>query len=186
MRTLPLFSSVAHTPIGELALCTGAAATGAGAGAGAAATGAGAGTAATGAGAGAASVVMALATGGGGATRLLAGAAGAAATGATGAAATGAGAGATVWAGAVVVFAGGGSDTSSSLSLEPKPLRSILPSLPLKPGASIWMQLSELQPRGDSIRTRLPSIWKVTAPPAWAAVVAKSSAVAAAKASLFM
>src|SRR5690242_2425809 len=126
MRTLPLFSSVAHTPIGELAVCTGAAATSAGAGAGAAAAGAGA-----------------------------------------GAAATGAGAGATVWAGAVVVFAGGGSDTSSSLSLEPKPLRSILPSLPLKPGASIWMQLSELQPRGDSIRTRLPSIWKVTAPPAW-------------------
>src|SRR5215470_14997606 len=179
MRTLPLFSSVAHTPIGELAATTGAAATGAGAGAGAAATAAGA--AATGAGSG----VMALATGGGGATRLVvAGAAGAAATGATGAAATGAATGAVVVAGGVVVvvvFAGGGSDTSSSLSFEPKPLRSILPSLPLKPGASIWMHDSELQPRGDSMRTRWPSIWIVTPLPAWAELVAKSSAVAAAK-----
>src|SRR3954467_13240973 len=126
---------------------------------------------------------MALATGGGGATRLLvAGAAGAAATGATGAAATGA----VVCAGAVVVLAGGELDTSSSLSFEPKPLRSILPSLPLKPGASIWMHDSELQPRGDSTRTRWPSIWRVMLLPAWAAVVAKNSAVAAAKASLFM
>src|SRR4030095_13890478 len=164
MRTLPLFSSVDHTPIGELAATTGAAATGAGAGAGA--------------------------TGAGGAPRLVVvGAAGAAATGATGAAATGAATGAVVVAGAVVVvvvFAGGGSDTSSSLSFEPKPLRSILPSLPLKPGASIWMQDSELQPRGDSMRTRWPSIWIVTPLPAWAAVVAKSSAVAAAKYSFFM
>src|SRR5205809_630467 len=122
---------------------------------------------------------MALATGGGGATRLLvagAAATGAATTGATGAAATGA----VVCAGAVVVLAGGELDTSSSLSFEPKPFRSILPSLPLKPGASIWMQDSELQPRGDSTRTRWPSIWRVMLLPAWAAVVAKNSTVAAA------
>src|SRR5215470_16146921 len=146
MRTLPLFSSVAHTPSGELATATGAAATGAGAGG---ATGAGAGAAATGAGAGAG--------------------AGTAATGATGAPPTGA---------VVVVVAGGA--TSSFLSFEPRPFRSTLPSLPLKPGALIWTQDSELQPRGDSIWMRWPSIWNVTAPPAWAEVVAKSSAVAAA------
>src|SRR5262245_44690662 len=180
MRTLPLFSSVAHTPSGELATATGAAATGAGA----AATGAGAGAAATGAGAGAGAGVMSLVTtGAGAATGAGAGVAatgagagaGAAATGATGAAATGA---------VVVVVAGAGA--SSFLSCEPRPFRSILPSLPLKPGALIWMQDSELQPRGDSIWMRWPSIWSVTAPPAWAEVVAKSSAVAAAKTSLFM
>src|SRR5690349_9388591 len=52
MRTLPLFSSVDHTPSGEFGATTGAAATGAGAagaatGAGVAATGAGAGAGAT-------------------------------------------------------------------------------------------------------------------------------------------
>jgi hypothetical protein len=45
----------------------------------------------------------------------------------------------------------------------------------------IVMQDSELQPRGDSMRTRWPSIWKEMPLPAWAEVVAKSSAVAAAK-----
>src|SRR5438552_13959448 len=70
MRTLPSFSSVSHTPSGELVICAGAGATGLGAGGTAAKADAGAGGGA----AGAASCCTGAAGGGGGAAGVSAGA----------------------------------------------------------------------------------------------------------------
>ena len=68
------------------------------------------------------------------------------------------------------------SSSSSFLDLNPlKPAK----FEPDRLGAEILMQSSELQLRGASMRMRWPSIWKETElPPAWAEVVASSSAAA--------
>src|SRR4051794_3745401 len=85
------------------------------------------------------------------------------------------GRGAAIWAGAGAGFDVSATSSSSSKRLDLKP-----PKLePERLGAEILMQSSELQLRGASMRMRWPSIWKETElPPAWADVVASSSAAA--------
>src|SRR5882757_3544008 len=114
-------------------------------------------------------------------TSLVTGAGAAVATVAVADGATLAAGAATGAAGAGAAVAGAGSErsaTSSSSCLELKPLKP--PKLESdRLGAEILMQSSELQLRGASMRMRWPSIWKETElPPAWAEVVASSSAAA--------
>ena len=87
-----------------------------------------------------------------------------------------AGCGAATWA----AGAGAGFDVSATSSSSSKRLDLKPPKLePERLGAEILMQSSELQLRGASMRIRWPSIWKETElPPAWADVVASSSAAA--------
>src|SRR5689334_2703509 len=158
MRTLPLSSSAAHTPSGEFATCTGAAAGGA--------TGAGiATTAAGGIGGNGAGVVAASCSGCGAGGIGAAYAAGAVVATGAGAATTGA---ATTGAGA----AGAGATSSPSSFFEPKPLR--LNFEVLTP--VIFRQSSDEQFFGASMWIFCPSITNEMPLPAWAAVLAINSA----------
>src|SRR5258708_4818056 len=163
MRTFPLFSSVAHTPSGVVGARAGAAAMGAGVVAVDATDGAGAG-----AGAGAATAISSLAAGAGGAT----------ATGVDGVLLASGTDGCGTPASATGAAGAGGSvrcATSSSwldfIFLKPKPE-------PERLGAETWMQDSESQFFGASMRILCPSISKEIELPACAAVVAISNAAA--------
>src|ERR1700748_1373448 len=68
---------------------------------------------------------------------------------------------------------GASSSPSLLLSFEDRPFR-----LPDTPGAVTWTQDSDPQFRGASMCTRCPLTWKEIPLPAWAAVLAISSAAA--------
>jgi hypothetical protein len=152
MRTLPLLSSVAHTPIGVTDAAAGVCATGAGAGAtvATAAAATGATVLATGAGAGVIGAVVATVVGAGPALFI------------TGAA--GCGADTRALGAGAVVCAGGGFDLSAAASSLPKPLKPLKPFKlnpePDIPGAEILMHDSESQFFAASMRIFWPSISK--------------------------